>query len=141
VNGSFVIVEPDVASTMSSSLNSSSGKSRSSAGGSSSVMTNSAGSGAESVIAGLCRHHAIAGILSGVDCRYGVCEVVTTEKFRSQLILPPTVPNTVTFSGRAMTIRAVRVNASDLTAVDELPLHIDKKRYRRDMSSRLWSIR
>jgi len=127
VNGSFVIVEPDVASTMSSSLNSSSGKSRSSAGGSSSVMTNSAGSGAESVIAGLCRHHAIAGILSGVDCRYGVCEVVTTEKFRSQLILPPTVPNTVTFSGRAMTIRAVRVNASDLTAVDELPLHIDKK--------------
>lgn len=127
VNGSFVMVEPDVASTMSSSLNSSSGKSRNSVGGSSSVMTNSAGSGVESVIAGLCRHHAIAGILSGVDYRHGVCEVVTTEKFRSQLILPPTVPSTVTFCGRAMTIRAVRVNASDLTAVDELPLHIDKK--------------
>ncbi len=126
-NGSFVIVEPDVAATLSSSLHSSSGKPRGSVGGAASAITNSAGSGVESVISGLCRHNAIAGIFSGADYRSGLCEVVTTERFRTQLLLPLKIPNTFTLGGRAMTIRAVRVNASDVTAVDEVPLHIDRQ--------------
>ena len=125
-NGSFVIIEPDVASSLSSSSSSgSSGKSRGSSSGTSSSVNNSAGSGLEGIVSGLCRGSALAGILSGVDSRSGICEVVTTECFRSQLWLPPSLPNKVSPSGRGMTIRAVRVSSAELTAADELPLFLD----------------
>lgn len=80
MNGSFVLVEPDVASTLSSSLYTFSRKLRSSTGGASSAVTNSVGSGVESTISWLCRYDAISGIFSGVDFCSGVCEVGHKDK-------------------------------------------------------------
>ena len=113
--GSFVVIKPSLASSSSNM----SAKVRSSSGGTSSLNV-STGNGIDEIMSGLSRNVALAGILSSVDLKSGSCEVVVVgnrDIEKSSECMPSA------YSGASnMSIRAVRVNAADISFVCELPL-------------------
>lgn len=122
-NGSFVIIEPDVASSLSSSSSAAAGKSRVASSGATSSLNNSAGKGIEGVLSGLLRSSSQAGILSSVDTRSGLCEVMVMSN-RTMMLQSTALDAS---SSSEVTVRAVHVNASGLAAADELPLMIESQ--------------
>jgi hypothetical protein len=118
-SGSFLISEPEIASSLSSASSLLAGKTRSALGSNTTTMSNSAGRGVESIVSGLCRQTALAGILCSAESK-GICEVLVMP---SRLLSPeePALHDT------KVTVRAVRVSSSEIASAAELPLHINEE--------------
>lgn len=120
--GSFLIIEPDVASSLSSSSASYlAGKTRTALGGNTSTISNSAGKGVEGIISGLCRQNALAGILCSTEPKSGMCEVMVMSN-RLESLQPTDTP----ILNEKVTARAIRVSCGEIAAAAELPLCITK---------------
>ena len=120
--GSFVMIEPE---TSSSSSGSTKPRTGSALAGTAPITTNtSSGSGAEEIVAGLCRHNALSGVVSSVDPHTGICEVIVLSN-KSHIQLPPDRGAGDAFESSSVTIRAVRVSAAKISSTDELPLILD----------------
>ena len=117
--GSFLIIEPDVALSLSSSTSLVAGKTRSALGGNTSTLNNSAGKGVEGIISGLCRQSALAGILCSVESKSGMCEVMVLPNRLSLL-------DNSTPQEPKVTVRAVRVSSAEIASASELPLRVNE---------------
>ncbi|KAL7489479.1 hypothetical protein ACHAW6_015106 [Cyclotella cf. meneghiniana] len=120
--GAFLIIEPEIASSLLSVNSAFIGKSRGSLSGTTtSSMSNSAGRGVEGIISGLCRESALAGQLCSFDAKSGMCEVIVmSNRFVSQdFSHEPYIDNP------KVTVRAVRVSSAEIASADELPLYIN----------------
>ncbi len=117
IKGSFVLLKPSMASSLSSNMSSSSSstKSQTSSGGSPPVIV---GSGMEGVVTGLCRFHAMAGMISQLDIISNSCEVILFERDNDST-------TTMANSGKHHTVRAVRAPLSDVVSADEIPFVMD----------------
>jgi len=127
--GSYVLLKPSAATSLSVSAPSLSAKSH----GSSNLLGTSpsgippvvAGSGMEGIIAGLCRDEAMAGIISHIDINESACEIVlfTRNDFCSEaeevMYDKAFTPN--------MTVRAVRGPLADVVSAEENALLLDSK--------------
>mmetsp|Transcript_32185 Transcript_32185/g.67666 ORF Transcript_32185/g.67666 Transcript_32185/m.67666 type:complete len:3523 (+) Transcript_32185:112-10680(+) len=122
--GAFVVIEPEGASSSSSAGSTKSRNSGSVTGTASNASTTSAGSGAEEIVAGLCRHNALSGVMSSVDPRTGSCEVIVLGN-KSFVQLPPNTGSASCLGASKVAIRAVRVSSANISAADELPLVLD----------------
>eukprot|EP00804_Cyclotella_cryptica_P018743 CCRYP_007226-RB/>CCRYP_007226-RB protein AED:0.02 eAED:0.02 QI:214/0.83/0.84/1/1/1/13/1126/5186 len=117
--GSFLIIEPEIASSLLSTTSAFIGKSRgSSSGVTASSMSISAGRGVEGIISGLCRQSALAGQLCSFDAKSGMCEVIVMSN-RLGFQETSNEPNP------KVTVRAVRVSSAEIASAYELPLFID----------------
>jgi len=120
--GSFVMIEPEKMERSAKPRSASSAL----AGLTPSITLTSSGSGTEEIVAGLGRHKALSGVLSSIDPRTGMCEVIVLAN-KSHVHLPQgldinnTTPEGKDASSR-VSIRAVRISAANVHAVDELPL-------------------
>ena len=107
-----------------------SSKGHSSAGGSTgafgaySLPHHIVGNGTEGVVAGLCRSQASAGIVSSIDMKNGVCEVILLGRNKSDPDLFETSINGT--SRQSLTVRAVRSPLIDVVQAQEVPIFIDK---------------
>jgi hypothetical protein len=144
--GSYVLLKPAAAVPLSPEHQSApSSKSNSSTigGGATSATAGGAaphhvvGNGTESVVAGLCRSEASAGIVSSIDMKNGICEVILLSRYQedsevqsSVLETPNRAPSSS--SGRrpsggrhVLTVRALRTPLTDVVHAQEVPLHLD----------------
>jgi len=125
--GSYVLLKPSAATSLSVSAPSSSVKSH----GSSSLLGTSssgippvvAGSGMEGIIAGLCRDEAMAGMISHIDISDGACEIVLFTRNDDDSETSKTIDAKV-FTPN-MTVRAVRGPLADVVSADESALLLD----------------
>lgn len=78
------------------------------------------GTGTEGIIAGLCRSEAAAGIVTSVDTKAAMCEVILVERNSEtrQFISSSTTRNT-------LTVRALRSPLSDIALAEQIPLQLD----------------
>ena len=116
----FVVIEGEASSS------SSSGTPNKLRGGSPSGLPTGAVSTpnpVEDVISGLSRHDALSGVVSGIDTRTGSCDVMVLGD-RSSVQIGPRVDASREQHDK-VTIRAMRVGAGNLSAVNELPLTMD----------------
>jgi len=120
--GSFVVIEPEVRAPSSTTVGSTKSRNGNSLTGSASNA--SSGSGTEEIVAGLCRHKALSGVLSSIDPRAGNCEVIVLGN-KSHVQLPPTMGSDSRLLPSRVTIRAVRVSSANVSAADEFPLVLD----------------
>lgn len=137
--GAYVLLKPSAAASLSpDAQTSSSSKSHSSSGNNglpSGIGISShhvAGNGTESIVSGLCRHEAAAGIVSSVLVKSGACEVILMNRHR----LPPVVhedgmgssemDEKGSISSRhSLTVRALRTPLSEVALAEEVPLFLD----------------
>ena len=144
--GSYVLIKPLAASTLSSETQSlPSGKSQlNGAGGSSMSLSGSGstahhivGNGTNAVITGLCSEEASAGIVSNIDLKNGSCEVILVarnqqhdgEKGKSSdaTNLKSASQGRGVVGGRhTLTVRAVRTSLSDVVHASEVPLCLEE---------------
>jgi hypothetical protein len=143
--GSYVLLKPAAAVPLSPEhLSTASSKSNSSAigGGAPSATAGGAplhvvGNGTESVVAGLCRSEASAGIVSSIDMKNGICEVILLSRYQedseaqSSVLETPNRANSGSNGRRSsggrhvLTVRALRTPLSDVVHAQEVPLHLD----------------
>ena len=143
--GSYVLLKPAAAVPLSmdqQAVSSSKGHSSSSGGGAGSGVGSTphhiVGNGTEGVVAGLCRAEASAGIVSSIDMKNGVCEVILLNRniIESEEMGHPAEPSLRTrlaFTGQkgshssrhTLTVRALRSPLSDVVQAQEVPLFID----------------
>jgi hypothetical protein len=143
--GSYVLIKPSTASVLSIENQSlPSGKSHLSGMGGSSLSTTSAGStshhlignGTSSVIAGLCRAQASAGIVSNIDLKNGSCEVILVARGQNDGVETGTSSEmkhvratshgkSITGGRHTLSVRAVRTSLSDVVHAQEVPLFLD----------------
>lgn len=144
--GSYVLLKPAAAVPLSpehqSAPNSKSNSSTIGGGAASATTGGTAplhvvGNGTESVVAGLCRNEASAGIVSSIDMKNGICEVILLSRYEEDLEMQSSVleaPNRGPSgsSGRrssggrhVLTVRALRTPLSDVVHAQEVPLHLD----------------
>jgi UBA/TS-N domain len=90
------------------------------------------GNGTEGVVAGLCRHDASAGLVSNIDLKNGICEVVLLtrdpygpDKTGDTLLLSKP-PSGSAGPRHTLTVRALRTALSDVVHAQEAPLHLDE---------------
>lgn len=87
------------------------------------------GNGTESIVAGLCRFEALAGTVSNIDIKNGLCEVILLARESSDeadLSSEGVSHEGALLSGRqTLTVRALRTQLSDLVHAQEVPLHLD----------------
>ena len=138
-HGSYVLLKPAAAVPLSVDQHSSSPSKGNSSGiggtGSAAGATphHIVGNGTEGVVAGLCRHDASAGLVSSIDMKNGICEVVLltrdpVEPDESSESLPiskmdsGTTPN----ARQSLTVRALRTALSDVAHAQEAPLFLDE---------------
>jgi SPRY domain len=120
--GSYVLLKPAAAlplSTESQALSNGKGHSSSASAASSagsSVPHHIVGNGTEGVVAGLCRSEASAGIVSNIDMKTGICEVV---------LLNRNGIDSMEEQRNILTVRALRSPLSDVVQAQEVPLVID----------------
>jgi hypothetical protein len=82
------------------------------------------GNGTEGVVAGLCRSQASAGIVSSIDMKNGVCEVILLRRNKSD---PDPFAKSINGSSRhSLTVRALRSPLIDVVQAQEVPIFIDK---------------
>ena len=132
--GSYVLLKPAAAAPLSADQQSSpSSKSHSSGSGGSgsgigATPHHIVGNGTEGVIAGLCRHDASAGLVSSVDMKNGICEVVLLMRETAE-IEDATDASLLERLGHAgskpLTVRALRASLSDVVLAQEAPLSLD----------------
>mmetsp|Transcript_36487 Transcript_36487/g.88057 ORF Transcript_36487/g.88057 Transcript_36487/m.88057 type:complete len:5319 (+) Transcript_36487:189-16145(+) len=117
-NGSFVLLKPAAAVPLSPESNSLSSSKASSAAASigSSAPHHVVGNGTEGVISGLCRSEASAGIVSNIDMKTSMCEVVLLNRNGTE---------TAEEQRNVLTIRALRSALTSVVQAQEVPLLID----------------
>lgn len=142
--GSYVLLKPSTASAlMPDHQLSPSSKSQLNGIGGSSLSTPAAGAtphhlvgnGTSSVIAGLSRSDASAGIVSNVDIKNGFCEIILVDRDQvesknllgsSHLKLRRSMKSKSSAGGRhTLTVRALRVPLADTVHAQEFPLYLD----------------
>jgi len=122
--GSYVLLKPSAAVSISQEHQQApSGKGHSSGVGggpptSGTIPHHIVGNGTESVVAGLCRFQASAGIVSNIDTKNGVCEVILLSRDEEPL-------NGQDNGRHALTVRALRAPLSDVVLAQEVPLLLD----------------
>lgn len=144
--GSYVLLKPAAAAPLSVDQHSSpSSKSHSSGvGGSSGSIFGATphhiiGNGTEGVVTGLCRYDASAGLVSSIDMKNGICEIIllTRSKFDDDGLdytHEGAFKSKVTISGHKkssmyrhnLTVRALRTPLSDVVKAQEVPLYLDE---------------
>ena len=116
VVGSCVLLRPSVASNLAAASSQTSVKSGTGATRSKSAFANmapiAACSGAEGIVAGLCRRDALAGRISDINIIRGTCEIVLLERF-----------DNLKKSGdeesvNSMSVRAIKVSLQDVVPAD-----------------------
>jgi hypothetical protein len=118
--GSRVLLKPAAAVPLSADRQAaSSSKSHSN----SSTLVNSSphhlvGNGTEGIVAGLCRFQASAGVVSSIDTKNGVCEVILLKR-SSAFIEPQPEKDT-------LTVRALRSPMADIVLSQEVSIFIDE---------------
>lgn len=112
--GEFAVIEPELAST-SSTVGSTKSRTSSALSGLHLNAKSTSGSGAEEIVAGLCRHYSLCGVISSIDSRHGSCE----------LILSGSTDGDSSIRGQRTTTRALHVSASNICSANELPLCLD----------------
>lgn len=144
--GSYVLLKPSAAVALSPEQQSQSSKAHSNGIGGSASMPPAFGStphhivgnGTETVVAGLCRGDASAGIVSSVDLKNGLCEVILVardcdeSRVRTSFVDSRARSNSANGSGKggsagrhALTVRALRTPLSDVVQAQEVPLFLD----------------
>jgi SPRY domain/UBA/TS-N domain len=94
------------------------------------------GNGTSSVIAGLCRGEASAGIVSNIDMKNGICEVILVARGQNEANgresaseskrHRSTAPGRSSLGGRhTLTVRALRTPLADVVHAQEVPLFLD----------------
>ena len=131
--GSHVLLKPAAAVPLSADRQAPSG---SKSHTNSSLLANSlpyhlVGNGTEGVVAGLCRFDATAGIVSSIDTKNGVCEVILLKRnsnsTESQLNKGTGTSGDISNSPRpALTVRALRSPMVDIVLSQEVPVIIDE---------------
>lgn len=138
--GTFVLLKPAAATTLVAEQQtspSSKGHNGASGGGASFNPTphHVVGNGTEGIISGLCREDSSAGIVSSIDTKNGLCEVILlnrdskevsegTSSFRRK-IQSPAVRGSSS-SRYTLTVRAVRSPLSDIAHAQEVGLYLDE---------------
>jgi UBA/TS-N domain len=135
--GSYVLLKPAAAVPLSidqQSLPSGKGHASGVGGSGSGVGVtphHTVGNGTEGVVAGLCRHEASAGLVSNIDMKNGICEVVlitrdpsSSDENGESLLLSK--PSGSSGSRHTLTVRALRTALSDVVHAQEAPLHLDE---------------
>ena len=144
--GSYVLLKPAAAAPLAAdqqSSPSSKGHSSSVGGGSGSGVNSTphhvVGNGTEGIVAGLCRADAAAGIVSNIDIKNGICEVILLNRNRTELedasgsIGLSSGGNPAGSIGKGgrqsrhtLTVRALRSPLSDVVLAQEVPLFLDE---------------
>jgi hypothetical protein len=141
--GSFVLLKPAAAVPLSPEQQGhSSSKSHSSSGGSTTTSGSTStphhivGNGTESVVAGLCRFEAPAGIVTSIDLKNGACEVILlgrNNRFLASGSIESVNDNVAFATGSGsensqtlLTIRAFRSALIDVVQAQEVPIHLDQ---------------
>ncbi|VEU40597.1 unnamed protein product [Pseudo-nitzschia multistriata] len=123
--GSRVLLKPPAAAPLSADRQSlSNSKSHSSAFS----LVNSSphhlvGNGTEGIVAGLCRYQSSAGIVSNIDAKNGVCEVILLS--RKNTNLQHSIEQRSMNSRHGLTVRALRSPMTDVVQAQEVPICID----------------
>ncbi len=119
--GSCVLLKPSAAANITAASSQASYKHNS--GKSKSLFESmapvAASSGAEGIIAGLCRREALAGRISDLDVKSGVCEIVLFER--------QGLKTKNRQSSGSISIRAVKVPCQEIVAADEIALLINER--------------
>jgi len=85
------------------------------------------GNGTEGVVAGLCRYQSSAGIVSSIDAKNGVCEVILLNRNNKSLQNPEiSVEQRSMNSRHALQVRALRSPMTDVVQSQEVPIFIDE---------------
>jgi hypothetical protein len=143
--GAFVLLKPAAASSLtndsstSSKIHGSSGHMPSAGIPASCLSHHVVGNGTAYIVAGLCRDEASAGIVSSVDEKTGMCEVILLDRHRAQATDESSdtkylesvatrlssggdkVPGTNRFT---LTVRAIRTALSDVSVAEEVPVFL-----------------
>lgn len=142
--GSFVLMKPAAATALSAEQQASpSSKGSSGAPGGVAAFNSTphhiVGNGTEGIVAGLCREDASAGIVSSVDTKNGLCEVILLNRnstevkevespgfraCRNKGLAPDKRGSSA--SRHSLTVRAVRAPLSDVTHAQEVSLYLDE---------------
>jgi len=126
--GSYVLLKPAAAAALSDSASSASSSSKShssssgAGGGSAGAGPVAVGTGAEGIVAGLCRSEAMAGMVSSIDTAAGTCEVVLFDRSSGHQTKSSMSHAT---GGTGMTVRALRANLGDVVSAEEWPLVLE----------------
>jgi len=135
--GSYVLLKPAAAAPLSVDQQSSpSSKTHSSGAGSGSGVGATphhlVGNGTEGIVAGLCRHDASAGLVSNIDMKNGICEVVLLTRDLIEQKEPAEDHISQPANGsphsprQSLTVRALRTPLADVTLAQEAPLFLDE---------------
>ena len=125
-SGSHVLLKPSAAAALSpGQLAPSVGKINSN-GSTSPPSGHLAGNGTESILAGLCRYSASAGVVSYVDMKNGLCEVIlVSRQTGSEDTTTRRMASATNQKGRqTLTVRALRTPLSDTVVAQETPLFL-----------------
>lgn len=85
------------------------------------------GNGTEGIVAGLCRNESSAGVVSSIDAKNGVCEVILLNRNSAKLENPDLSGEQKLISSRhTLTVRALRSPMTDIVQAQEVPIFIDE---------------
>ncbi|KAG7353154.1 HECT-domain ubiquitin-transferase [Nitzschia inconspicua] len=148
--GSHVLLKPAAAVPLSTEHQAllSSSKNHSSAGslgasGAYPLPHHIVGNGTEGMVAGLCRSQAPAGIVSNIDLKNGVCEVILLNREQhcrdafTDANSEESGANSTYESRKAFTVRALRSQLADVVQAQEFPIFVDGTVVGKDLLSTL----
>ncbi|KAI2489759.1 HECT-domain (ubiquitin-transferase) [Fragilaria crotonensis] len=120
--GTHVLLKPAAAASLSQDAQSTPSSKSSAGSGSSNAAGGVAshhvvGTGTEGIVAGLCRSEAAAGVMSNIDTKTGMCEVILVERRRSNKPHLSSALSKVT-----LTVRALRSPLADVAKAEQIPL-------------------
>lgn len=134
--GSYVLLRPATAASLTSDAQAaSSSKSTAASGGSGAGVGGTphhiVGNGTAGIVAGLCRNEASAGIVSSVDAKSGMCEVILMQRTKTSGKASIGARSTDGVEGGlgssrfTLTVRALRTPLSEVAHAEEVPLFLD----------------
>jgi hypothetical protein len=140
--GSYVLLKASASSALSSDhqISTSSKLNPNGTGGNTAAMPNIGvtphhivGNGTEGVVVGLCRDEASAGIVSSIDLKNGICEVILVSRLESTLSDQGREPMerflcapNLSGNRQTLTVRALRSPLCDVVQAQEVPLYFDE---------------
>jgi hypothetical protein len=85
------------------------------------------GNGTEGIVAGLCRNESSAGVVSSIDAKNGVCEVILLNRNSAKLENAELSGEQKLINSRhTLTVRALRSPMTDIVQAQEVSIFIDK---------------
>ena len=127
--GSFVLLKPSEASSVSPDQPSSNSKGHPGgpSGGSAAgpvfgtIPHHVVGNGTEPLVAGLSKDGASGGVVSNIDLKNAMCEVILIERSAGRA----ESESSVSLPGRPITVRAIRTHLAETVQAQEVPLYLD----------------